>query len=102
VRNDVDLLHLERVEHAGEVVPLRFLVVATLRDRREPHAAQIGNDHHVIDGELLRERDPHVARLAVAVLQEHGRLLAADAHVPRNVHVQHYTRRLLVASHPIG
>ena len=51
---------LQRVEHARDVVRLLLLVVAAVRLRREPHAAQVGHDDRVVFDERRRER-PHMS-----------------------------------------
>ena len=74
-------LDLERIENAGDVVALRFLVVAAGRLGREAHAAQIGNYHRAIALQVVGQRHPHVAGLAIAVQQHDRGSRATDAHM---------------------
>ena len=83
VRDEIGLLDLQMIEHAGDVERLVLLRVARVRMRRKPHAAKIRRDDRVILHEHRGERRPHVAGIAEAVQQEDGRTLAADAHVQR-------------------
>src|SRR5262249_43690609 len=50
---------------------------------RTPHAAKIGNHDRMVAGEIDRHGRPHVARLTVAVKQDHGGAAAAGAHMDR-------------------
>ena len=71
----------QRVEHAGDIVALGFLVVTALWPRRKPHPAQVGHDHGMVAGEFRREGNPHVTGLAVTVEKDCRRSLAADPHM---------------------
>jgi hypothetical protein len=74
-------LDFEGIEDAGNVAALRFLVVAAGRLGREPHSAQVGNNHRVVGRQVLGKRHPHVAGLAISVQQHHCWTRAADTHI---------------------
>jgi hypothetical protein len=78
VGDEVGLVDPQRVQDAGDVVSLRLLVVAVGGTRRARHPAQVGSDNGVATGEVRRQRSPHVARLAIAVQEDHRGALAAD------------------------
>ncbi len=79
VADHFDLLDLQSIEHAGDVAALGLLVVAAGRMRRQAHAAQVRHDHGVVTRQPGGQRRPHVARLAIAVQQDHRRPMAADS-----------------------
>jgi hypothetical protein len=81
VGDEVNLVHLQRVEHSGYVLALSLFVVAAGRALGEAHAAKIRHDHRVIAHKLRGKRRPHVTGFAVAVQQHHGRAFAADPRV---------------------
>jgi hypothetical protein len=86
VGDEIDLVDLERIEHAGSVFALGFLVVTSGRPRRQAKTAQVRHDHGMVAGEPPGERRPHVSRFAIAVQQDYGRASAADTHIdPRAV-----------------
>ncbi len=67
VRDEIGLVDLQTVEHAGNVDRLVLLRVAGVGMRGEPHAAQIRHDHGVVGHQLPRNRRPHVAAIAETV-----------------------------------
>jgi hypothetical protein len=73
VGHEVGLVDLEGVQDAGDVVSLGLLVIAPGRPRGESHAAKVRNDHRVPRCQSGGECAPHVARLTVAMQQDHGR-----------------------------
>ena len=52
VRDQIGLLDLQRIHHAGDVQRLILLGVAGVRMSREPHAAQIRHDHQMAGHQL--------------------------------------------------
>ena len=72
--------------------PDRLLLVPALWMRRQSHAAKIGDDDGVILDQDLSERLPHVAGVAEAVQQQHGRTRPADANVQRASRHGHLAR----------
>ena len=86
MRNELDLVDLERLEDAGDVAGLGLFVVATGGMGGAPHAAQIRHDHGVVVRQSGGKRRPHVARLPKAVEQHDRRPVPADTHEdPRTV-----------------
>jgi hypothetical protein len=81
--DQIDLPDLQRIEHTGNVIALRLLVIPAHRPRREPHAAQIGHDHRVIARKVRRQRRPHVAGFTIAMQQNDSRPAPADTHMQR-------------------
>jgi hypothetical protein len=81
VSDECCALDLERIEDARDVAALRFLVVAAGGLGREAHTAQIGNDHRAIAHQIVGQRHPHVAGLAIAVQRHDCRSRATDAHM---------------------
>ena len=74
-----ELVH-ERVDVGGE----RLLVVPARRLARVPCAAQVRRDDDVISLSAIDHRDPHVARLCVAMQQHDRGALARDQIVDRH------------------
>src|SRR4029077_21248102 len=81
VCDEVGLVDLQCVEHAGNIFGLRLLVVSAWRPRGEAHSTKVRNDDGVIADQLGGERCPHVASLAVAMQQYDCGAFAADADV---------------------
>jgi hypothetical protein len=81
VCNERSALDFENIEDACNVAALRFLVVAAGRLGREPHSAQVGNDHRVIGRQIFGKRHPHITGLAISVQQHYRWTRAADTHI---------------------
>jgi hypothetical protein len=81
VGDQINRPEFQCVEHAGDVVALRLLVVAAGGPGREAHPAEVGHDDRVVRRQLRGERRPHVAGLAVAMEQHDRGTAAADPHV---------------------
>ncbi len=100
MRDQIGLRDLQLVQHLRDVQRLRFLLVSTLRMRRETHSSQIGNDDGVILHKHRCHRRPHVAGVTEAVQHHYGRTVAADTDVDygavgRNfLHVEARRKRL--------
>jgi hypothetical protein len=84
VRHDLGAINVQRVEQARHVLGLDALLVAARPDGGEAHAAQVGHDDRVVAGQIFGQRAPHVAGLAIAVQQQHGRAGAAGADMQRD------------------
>ena len=69
---------LQSIEHACNVMRLRFLVVTAFGAGRQPYAAQIGCDDGVVAGEFRRQRPPHIAGLSIAMEQDDRWPLTTD------------------------
>src|SRR5262249_43852835 len=77
----IDLIDLERIEHAGNVFRLGLFVITAGRPRRQSKSSEVRHDHGVIAYQLRGKRRPHVAGLAIAVQQDDRGARAADAHI---------------------
>ena len=86
VGDNIGLFDLQRLQHAGDILALRLLVIAFRRLGGETHAAQVRHDDRVITDKVGRKRLPHVAGLAITMQQHHSRPLAADADMQRPCH----------------
>ncbi len=75
----VGALDVQRVHHPGDVFGLVLFGEAIRGDSGKPHAAQVRRDHRVVAHEIGRQRRPHVAGVAIAMDQHHGRACAANA-----------------------
>jgi hypothetical protein len=67
VGDKVSLADVQRVEHAGDALPLRLLFLAAGRLRRQAEPAQIGHNYQMIAHQVEGEWRPHVASLAITV-----------------------------------
>ncbi len=79
--DEVGSLNMQRIEQAGDIAALGFLVVATRRARRETHAAQIRHDDGVIAREIRRQRRPHIAGIGKAMEQDDRRSMTANPYM---------------------
>ena len=66
---------------SGDIARLTGLGVAGVGMSREPHAAQVGHNHHMIGHQPGRDRRPHVAGIAEAVQQDNRRPLTTDTNI---------------------
>ena len=82
--DDADAIESQRRGQCVDVYGESLFVVTGFRLGGAAGAAQIGNDNRVTLGERRHDRMPHVAGLRVAVQQDHGAALAADAIVQSN------------------
>src|SRR5215472_17061544 len=81
VGHKVGLVDLERIEHAGDVFGLGFLVVTACGSRRQSHPAQVRHDDEMIAYEVGGKRRPHITGFAEAVQQNDSRTGATDTHI---------------------
>jgi hypothetical protein len=83
VRDEVNVVDAQRIEHARHVDTLCLLVKASRGLGRQPHAAQVRHHDGVVARKIGCHGRPHIARLAVAVQQEHRRPGSTRAHMDR-------------------
>jgi hypothetical protein len=83
VGDKVDLVDAQRIEHARHVDALCLLVKASRGLGGQPHAAQIGHHDGVVARKIDRHGRPHIARLAIAMQQQHRGPGSSRSHVDR-------------------
>jgi hypothetical protein len=81
VSDEIGLFDAEAIEHAGDIMGLGFLVIASFRVGREPHAAQVGDDDRVVFRELRRQGRPHIPGVGKTVQHDDGWPGATETHM---------------------
>ena len=70
--NQIGLLNMQRIHHAGDIQRLVLLGVAAVGMAGEAKAAQVRHHDRVRCHQGFRHRRPHVTRVAKTVQQHHG------------------------------
>src|SRR5258708_8935962 len=80
------------IHDTGDIDSLVLLRIARIRMGGQAHAAEIRHDDRVVLDEHLRQRRPHVARVAEAVQQDDRRPLPSDANMKTGAVGLHHLR----------